>query len=213
MANSPPIQPTQLNSSESVRPEATLRHFIEDHSKLVTSLAAFVALTAFSSQLDNSDLKFGFAALAFFAALLLGLELESALPDRPRHWRLEFFSFVLLFLVVIMGWYWFSKFPVLWVPALFYLMLSVVLLVLAALLTYVLTQTLKFITTKLLKREIQANVMLRASRIVFVFCAVLVVVGLSWTSRKLAAHPITIHIPEVSTKPDVNATSEGHYDD
>jgi hypothetical protein len=194
MTNTPAVQPTESNPPDS-RPKGTLARFIDDNSKLVTSLAAFIALTAFSSQLDNSDLKSLFAALTFLAATLLALELESVLPDRPRHWRLEAFSLVLFMLVTSMVWYWFKKFPALWVPTLLYVIQTVVLLGLAALLTYLLTEAIKFVTTKLFKREIPANVMLRVSRIVLVFCAALVVVGFFWTSGKLAAHPIKIHIP------------------
>jgi hypothetical protein len=36
---------------------ATLAQFIDENSKLVTSIAAFVALTAFSSQLDVSGIR------------------------------------------------------------------------------------------------------------------------------------------------------------
>lgn len=186
------------STTQPAKSEPTLGQFVEDNSKLITSVAAFVALTAFSSQLDNGDIRLLFPALTFLAAALLGFELLEKLPDRPRHWRLEAFSLVLLLLVVSMGWYWFSKFPALWVPTLFYLIQTVALLGLTALLSYLLTKAIKFVSTKLFRREIQANAMLRVSRIVFVCCAVLVVAGLFWTSRKLAAHPITIHIPKVS---------------
>jgi hypothetical protein len=200
-----PVQPTESNPHDSRHSQGTLARFIDDNSKLVTSLAAFIALTAFSSQLENSDLKILFAALTFLAATLLGLELHSVLPDRPRHWRLEAFSLVLLILVASMGRYWFEKFSALWVPVLLYVIQTVVLLGLAVLLTYLLTETIKFITTKLFKREIRANVMLRVSRIVLVFCAALVVAGFFWTSRKLAAHPITIHFPKLSMNTDPGA--------
>ena len=198
MTNAPAVQPTESNGSNA---KATLAKFIEDNSKLVTSLAAFVALTAFSSQLD-SDLKPVFAALSFLGATLIGLELESALPDRPRHWRLEVFSLVLFVLVASMGWYWFHKFAAFWEPTLIFVIQTVVLLGLAALLAYLLTEAIKFIWTKLFKRQIQPKVMLRVSRLVLVCCAVLVVAGLFWTSKKLAAHPITIHIPKLSKNTD-----------
>jgi len=173
-------------------------------------MAAFIALTAFASQLDDTDLKHIFPALTFLAAALLGLELEGELPDRPRHWRLEAFSLVLGLLVILMGWYWFSTFPVVWIPALFQLIQIVVLLGLAVLFTQILSKAIGFIAVKLFKREITAPGMIRVSQIVFVFGLLLVLSGLIWTSRRLAGRSIKIHIPFTSENPVGNTTHTTH---
>jgi hypothetical protein len=197
MTNTPGTPLTESNLPEPAVSKASLSQFIKEHSKLVTGIAAFVGLTAFSSQLSNNDIRPLFPALTFLAAALLALELLMKLPEPPREWRLEIFSMVLAVLVIMMGWYWRSNFPVVWVPALLFLIEIVVLIGLAALLTYLLMWIIGLLATKLLKREMQTYVRLRITQVLFVCCAFLVVAGLVWTSRKLAAHPITIHIPKI----------------
>jgi len=52
--------------------KATLRDFIDTQSKLVTSIAAFIALTVFGGQLDDgSGIKIFISALTLSAAILL----------------------------------------------------------------------------------------------------------------------------------------------
>ncbi|HVS86760.1 MAG TPA: hypothetical protein VHF01_00915 [Candidatus Acidoferrum sp.] len=202
--SSAPAQPTKSNlPEEPAPPKATLGQFIEDNSKLVTSIAAFIALTAFSSQLENNDLKPLFPALTFLAAALLSLELLTKLPAPPHHWRLEAFSRVFALLVMLMGWYWFLTFPGLWIPLLLNFVQIVLLFALAGLLTYLFTKAIKLVTAKLFKPEIGADVMRRVSQMAFLLCTALVFVGLLWISRKLANHPIRIHIPVASKNTDV----------
>ena len=60
------VQPTESNPPPAVvKPQVTLGRFIDDNSKLVTSMAAFVALTAFSSQLNACGIKDIFPELTF----------------------------------------------------------------------------------------------------------------------------------------------------
>jgi hypothetical protein len=42
---------------------------------------------------------------------LIGYELVVQMPVGPRQWRLEFFAFILLLLLLTMGLYWIKKFP------------------------------------------------------------------------------------------------------
>src|SRR5258705_507978 len=120
-------QTEKSNSTATVpAPKATLADFIDQNSKLVTSVAAFVALTAFSLQIENPEIKLYFSALTFLAAGLLALELWAKLPSLPYHWRLTAFSHVLTILVFAMGYYWFTKFPAVWVPQAANLVLIVV---------------------------------------------------------------------------------------
>jgi hypothetical protein len=181
-------------------PVATLGQFIEEHSKLVTSMAAFIALTAFASQLSDADVGPIFSALTFMAAALLGFELLMKLPPPPRHWRLETFSYVLSLLVILMGWYWFSNFPGLWLSLVFFLIELVLLVGAAALLTYLLTAAVGLVATKLFKSSIRPVVFLRISKAGFVFCAILVFAGLLWASKKLSGHTINIHLSNTPSR-------------
>ncbi len=47
-----PDQP-QATSKEVIPQKATLSQFIDEHSKLITGIAAFIALTVFASQLST----------------------------------------------------------------------------------------------------------------------------------------------------------------
>jgi hypothetical protein len=173
----------------------TLGDFIEAHSKLVTSIAAFIALTAFSSQIDNnSGIKLFFPALTLLAAIMLILELHSKLPDRP-HWRLDVFSNVLTLLTFAIAWYWVSRFPVLWVPIAGSVLQMCVFFGGALLLTHLLTKVVTAISAKLFKRSMNPTVMLRISQTGFVLFMFVLVAGLIWTGHKLSSHPITVHIP------------------
>jgi hypothetical protein len=51
---------------ENLKSPSTLKDFIEANSKLITSLAAFIALTAFSTQFDKDDIRAFFLRLRFW---------------------------------------------------------------------------------------------------------------------------------------------------
>ncbi len=90
--------------------KATLSQFIDGNYNLITSMAAFIALTAFSSHLNDSEIKTWVAGLALLAAALLAMELFFKLRfDGTQHWRLEAFRFILLVLIFCIGRYWFSN--------------------------------------------------------------------------------------------------------
>jgi hypothetical protein len=188
-----PTQPT---------PRTNLGDFIEMHSKLVTSIAAFVALTAFSSQIDNNnDIKPFLTALPLLAAVILILELHSKLPFDSSHWRLTLFSHVLTLLTFAIGWYWVSRFPVLWVPIVGYGLQMCIFLGGALLLTHLLTKAVTTISAPLFKRSIAPIAMLRISQTSLVLFAFVLLAVLVWTSHKLSSHPVTLHIPTVAKSP------------
>jgi hypothetical protein len=193
-----PLPSTESNSPEVVSRKATLGEFIDVNSKLVTSIAAFAALTAFSSQMDNGDIKFIFPGLTFLAAVLLTIELSTLMPPRPLHWRLELFSQILGLMTLLMGAYWFSKFPALWGSVVVFAISMVIFLGIPAVLAHFLTKLIKIVAAKLFNREIGANAILRTGQIIFITCALCGLLGLSWNSKRLARHPVKIHIPTLS---------------
>jgi hypothetical protein len=135
-----------------------LSDFIKDNSTLVTSFAAFVALTAFSFQLDDPETKLALSATALFGALLLGIELFSRLPPRSYHWRLQVFVFVLSCLFIEIGSYWLSHFRAIWIS------LSV---------TLALRKAVRFVAIHAFKRSLDAERFERGSQIAFIFFMVL----------------------------------------
>ena len=186
MADSPASNP------DSPQPrKATLGQFIENHSKLLTSIAAFIALTVFSTQLD-SELKLLISALSLLCAVILGLELMAQIPPDSLHWRLELFSKVLPPLIVLLAWYWFPKFQVLWVPLGFQLIQLLIIVGIAALFTRLVMMFAGRIA-RLAKRDLSAKTTLRISQGAFVLSACFLIAALFWLARRLAAHPVTIH--------------------
>src|SRR5262249_53127006 len=109
------------------------------------------------------------------------------------------------------GYYWLTKFPAVWVPVVAYLVEVVVLLGIATIVTHILTKSTKLVSWKLLKRELRAGLTLKISQTIFVICLGLVVFGLIVASRKLAGHPIKLHIP-VESK-NSNGTDGSHVAD
>jgi len=193
MSGPPEQQPQSNPQPSSGRPKATLEEFIKIHSQLITGIAAFIALTVFSSQLNNNEIKVYFSALTFLAAVLLSLELLLAFPPPPLHWRLEIFSVALGGLVFMMGWYWFTQFPLVWVPLTGLFVQSLVLFGLAALLKHFAMKAVKFVAARIFGKELQANQTLHGvtvSQLMFLGCSLLVFVSLFWTFHKLGGRTI-----------------------
>jgi hypothetical protein len=188
--NSPAIEPTQPPE------KATLFQFIEENSKLVTSIAAFIALAAFSSQWDNiSDIKSFFPALPILAAALLSLELLSRLPPEPHQWRLGAFTTVLSVSVFSMIWYWFAKFRTVWGLVLFTVVQLFLFIVLPALVAHLFTKATSLVITKLFHREIRTITMQRISQSLFFLLIACLFLVFIWISHRFGGRQFTVHLP------------------
>jgi len=188
-------QPASNPSSASPQGKATLNDFIEAHSKLVTSIAAFIALSAFSAQIDIEGTKLYFSALTFLVAVLLVFELLSQFPPAPRHWRLELFLYLLIFLMLMMGQYWVLKFPSVWVPLAGAGLNIVIFLIFPDLLTNPIKKAIVFTTMRVFKRELKAKTQDHVSLIVFVILSLMVFGAWTWIMYKYGGRSITIHVP------------------
>lgn len=176
-------------------PKATLAQFIEDNSKLVTSMAAFVVLTAFSSQLDNNDAKLYLSGLCFLAAVLLGIELFRQLPPEPHHWLLKAFSLNLTVLVFGMGWYWVSRFTVVWAPIIFFVVEIVVFVVLPLVFVHFVTKLIVLVAARFFHRQVRDEMKTRIEQVGFFgLVGSLFLCGL-WVFYRLGGHRITIRLP------------------
>lgn len=152
--------PNQPTSEQPPVHKTTLTDFIELNSKLITSLAAFMALTAFALQLDKAQGAVGLSdlsAAALFAALLISVELFGNLPPRPRHWRLEFFEITLLCLFVSIGRYWFSHYREVWIGVLLSAIPIVLLLSVSGALSIVSRRVVVSVATRVLKRDMEPS--------------------------------------------------------
>jgi hypothetical protein len=176
--------------------KATLSEFIDDNHKLVTSLAAFVAVTAFSSQLPSNDIKLNMAGFAFLGAFLLAFELLRQLPSPPRQWRLDAFAYVLVILLFTMGYYWLSQFQNIWAPLVPVVIVLIVFLVLALLPGTLFAKVIKFIAKRFLHREIPTETETRISQMWLFFFTGLLLVGWLLLSWKFGGHQISIHFPD-----------------
>ena len=178
----PRLEPTPDDA-----PTATLTTFIEERSKLITSIAAFIALTVFSSQINDSEIRLYCSGLAFLAAVTLTLELLFSFPPKPRHWRLELFSLIIGSLVGLMGWYWFKQFTVLWIPLAEMFVVASVFFGIAALVAYPAMKLVKFIAARIFHAELQDSTKLRQltlKQVVFAVCLLLVFSGLELVLHK-----------------------------
>jgi hypothetical protein len=191
----PPEQPQSSPRTLDGPPKATLEGFIEAHSKLVTSIAAFIAITAFSSQIDDTYIRLWVSGLAFLIAVLLGIELLMLMPPQPHQWRLVLFVLALAEIVFAMAWYWFSKFPTIWAPFVWVVLQVVIFFGLVILLTQAVTKLIKLVAIYVFKKELSDKDMLKVLKIVAVSSMILVTVGAYWTLYKLAGHTFSITIP------------------
>ncbi|HEY4951570.1 MAG TPA: hypothetical protein VIH88_14635 [Candidatus Acidoferrales bacterium] len=174
--------------------KATLSEFIDENSKLITSLAAFVALTVFSSQIAKDQTGFGLPAASLLGAILISVELFYKTPPRLREWRLELFELVLLTLPVWMGWYWFSTYRNFWISVLVTFLPVILMFVVAGLLTHALDKAYQK-AARLLKREVRPERSRHWSAIVFITFLCLLIYGSTWLAHRLAAHPLNVKIP------------------
>lgn len=184
---------TTTTTSQSSAP-VTLERFIDENSKLVTSIAAFVALAAFSFQLDV-DRFYTLSALSLIAALVLGLELQSRIPSSPRHWRLNLFASVLATIILVMGVVWIDKFWGLWTTLLWRLVPAILVLAVLLLLTVSLGKTVSLVASKVLRLTLDDAREVRIRQTIFVTCAVLCVVAFFVAWAKLGGHIYTIKTP------------------
>jgi Ca2+/Na+ antiporter len=184
--------PTQLPSDA----KATLSEFIDNNYKLVTSLAAFIAVTAFSSQLPANDIKLDMAGFAFLGAFLLAFELLRKLPASPRQWRLDAFAYVLVILLFTMGQYWVTQFQTIWAPLLSVTVVLVLFLVLTALPAHLLTKPTKFIAKRFFHRDVPTNVENRLSQYGFFFFVGMLFVAWLLIEWKFAGRQLSIHFPD-----------------
>lgn len=175
--------------------KASLADFIKDNSTLITSLAAFVALTAFSLQLEKEHAHLGLPAAALLGAVLISIELFWRVPHGPREWRLVLFEIVLLCLPVAMGQCWFSNYPELWMPALIGLIQTVLFVVVAALATYAVRSAAKELAPLFFKGPIGGERLQKASSVAFLFFLFLTLGGWVWVLHKLQGRQIQIKLP------------------
>jgi hypothetical protein len=180
--------------------KTTLTEFIEVNSKLITSLAAFIALTAFALQLDKAQGAVGLSdvsAAALFAAFLISFELFWNLRVRTQHWRLALFQIALLCLFVSIGRYWFSHYKEVWIGVLLSAIPIVLLLAISVALSIVARKVVVSVATRVLKRDMEPKRMERVSEIIFIAFLVLSLVGWGWLGTKVRAHTIQIKVPWV----------------
>jgi len=173
---------------EIVRPKTALAQFIEDNSKLVTSIAAFVALTALSSQLENDDAKLYISGLSLLAAMLLAIELLRQLPPEPHRGLLIPFSLLLAALVFAMGEYWVSRFKAVWVPIVTFVVLGFVFVVLPVLFIGFITKVIVLVSVHLFHRQMHAKLKTRIEQFGLLgFVGILFLCWL-WVSYRFGGH-------------------------
>jgi hypothetical protein len=179
-----------------------LTQFVDDNSKLITSLAAFIALTVFSAQIKDSEVQASLSSATLLGAILLTLELVTRTPARPRQWRLEAFQGVVLMILANVGWYWFKSFPFIWVLALSVIQVTLI-YVLTATFAHLFGLAVKLFTIRLLHRDVTHEQFLRLSRfartlfVVVVFWGLIWVLfkGQDWALTKLNQHAFSIKLP------------------
>jgi hypothetical protein len=132
----------------------TLSDFVDDHYKLITSVAAFTALTVFFTQVDNNELKVYLPALTFLITIMFALELGAKFPPPPLHWRLKVVEYLFPLVLAMMSFYWVSKFLGVWAPLLFGLLEGGLFLAFAALIAGGLKWVTKQVYRKWLDRDV-----------------------------------------------------------
>ena len=183
-AGSPTNEPTK-------RPKkVTLHDFVDDNYKLVTGMAAFVALTAFSSQIGDTETKTYLAGCALFAAGLFAMELFFRLPFNEQHWRLWLFQVLLLAMTVEIGRYSFLQFPAVWGLFVTPILSMVIFLGPSILLATVVDKVLKARTRMEPKLRNRVSLAVFAGSFVLLFILVQI---------KLGGHTISIPIPKFIT--------------
>lgn len=154
------------SEKESRPSKATLSAFIRENTTLVTALAAFVALTAFFTQLKDPEIQATLPGATLIGAVLIAFELFMNAPPPPRHWRLATFEVVLFALLASVGWYWLRTFSTLWAPLVTMFVVGGIFLGLSVALTFL---TTKFVNgaAHLLRKDISHRQLMTLSRGLF----------------------------------------------
>lgn len=155
--------------------QMSLFDFIEKNQKLLTTIVAFIALTAFLIQVSagNSFLSNLVPGIPLFGALLLILELYLQFPVEARDasWRLGLFQLVVLALGFALGWMWVERFPTATAGVLL-LAFALVFFLIMTVFALFLAKPMTLVTTKLIGRKLSS----RQSQYVFLGSVVLVAV-------------------------------------
>jgi len=165
----------------------TLHGFVEDNYKLITGMAAFIALTAFASQLTDDEGKTALAGGALLAACLFAMELFFRLPVNNKHWRLALFEMVMLGLTLAIGRYFVLHFPVIWGSAVSAILVLIFLMGPPVLLGMAANWILKRIT------RISEQMRQRVGFFVFVVSCVLLYI---LVQIRAGGHSVSIHLPK-----------------
>ena len=168
----------------------TLYMFVDDNYKLITCMAAFIALAAFSSQLNDTEAKTTLAGCALLAVCLFAMELFFRLPVNNQHWRLWLFELVMLALTFEIGRYFFLHFPVVWGPFAGVILNMLIFLGPPLLLGSVADWVLRARTQ--MNDRVRHRVAFSIFAGSFLLIFILVQIGLS-------GHPISIHVPKAIT--------------
>jgi hypothetical protein len=104
-----------MKDESTARTEISLSDFIGDNDKLLSALAAFVALIAFT-QGFRPEFVAGFLSFVLIAGIvLIGIEIWRRLPDdRLMSWRLFLFRYVLYWSLAGVIFYWLLNYRVFW---------------------------------------------------------------------------------------------------
>jgi hypothetical protein len=133
--------------------EHTLSDFVEEHYRLITSIAAFTALTVFFTQIEDKELRLYLPALTFLITIIFALELGAQFPPPPLHWRFRVVEY-LFPILLMMAFYWLSRFLVLWTSLLFGLLMAAIFGTLSA----GTAEGLKWVTKKIYKKWLDRDV-------------------------------------------------------
>lgn len=173
----------------------TLSEFIETNSKLVTSLAAFVALTIFALQQGGDDAEF-VAAGALLGAVLLAYELFRNVPPRPRQWRLSLFEPIFLILMFGLGQFWLSRFKDIWIQIIIYGFLAIVGLLFFVVSFYAFRKMVRLFAIHVLRMHMSLNPdpFARPSGLLWLLAVAIFYIGIWWLiSHRFAGR--MFHVP------------------
>jgi len=174
---------------------ATLSDFVKDNSTLITGVAAFAALTAFfSNQVKDVAIQAILPGFTLLGSFVMAFELFMRTPPPPRHWRLEVFEYVLVWLVFCVGWYWVETFPSLWVPFVAAIVNLVLVLTPSILLTWLFGIVVRHASRRVHKHLTEETV-IRSQRVAFFLLLVFNGALYLWVGHKLLPHPVTLKLP------------------
>ncbi|OGC85504.1 MAG: hypothetical protein A2V73_06430 [candidate division Zixibacteria bacterium RBG_19FT_COMBO_42_43] len=103
----------EKNSQATKETKISLRQFIENNQRLITTMGVFFALTIYSTSIPIKQIALALSFLFMTCSFLIWMEVLSGITDYTS-WSLHWFQIALLWAFLAFSFYWYIEYRTIW---------------------------------------------------------------------------------------------------